>query len=128
MEMERKVLTESRLQPVPLFSQEKSFAPCFGDLPPGAIFVEMLREVRLAAGRGNWVQTGEEGTARVSEPLCGALLLCLHASHGSTVHGCLKLDKMEFRNRKRKSEDFCRIFHIHSRFIPRTVISLSDFG
>jgi hypothetical protein len=41
---------------VPAFVQSESFAPCFGDSPPGAVSVEKLREVRLAASRGNRVQ------------------------------------------------------------------------
>jgi hypothetical protein len=54
--IEKKVLRKNCEKPVPAFVQSKSFAPCFRDSPPGAVCVEKLREVRLAASRGNRVQ------------------------------------------------------------------------
>jgi hypothetical protein len=71
--IEKKVLIKKREKPVPAFPQLESFAPCFRDSPPGAVCVETLREVRLAASRGNRVQTNEQ--ARISEPF--AVALCL---------------------------------------------------
>ncbi len=60
--IEKKVLTKNCEKPVPAFIQSESFAPCFRDLPPGAVCVEKLREVRLAASRGNRVQMKFTGT------------------------------------------------------------------
>jgi hypothetical protein len=59
---EKKVLLKNRQKPVPAFLHLESFAPCFRDPPPGAVSVEMLREVRLAASHGNRVQTNAAGT------------------------------------------------------------------
>jgi hypothetical protein len=44
-----------------------SFAPCFRNLPPGALPVAFPQKPRLVAGRGNRVQTipTEETRARV---------------------------------------------------------------
>jgi hypothetical protein len=85
--IEKKVLTKNRGNPVPALPQLESFAPCFRDSPPGAVCVETLREVRLAASRGNRVQTKEQ--ARVSEPF--AVALCVPKpvfGRGGVSHIC----------------------------------------
>jgi hypothetical protein len=60
--IEKEVLFKNRKQPVPAFLHLESFAPCFRDLPSGAVSVGTLRELRLAASRGNRVQTNAQGT------------------------------------------------------------------
>jgi hypothetical protein len=60
--IEKKVLFKNREKPVPAFLHLITFAPCFRDPPPGAVSVETLWEVRLAASRGNRVQTNASGT------------------------------------------------------------------
>jgi hypothetical protein len=50
----------SRKKPVPILSLRESFAPCFRDLPPGAVRIEILQELRLVASCGNRVQTNSQ--------------------------------------------------------------------